>query len=77
MHVSNTNMINNMSNHTYDITISIILSTHAPLIYKQDPIPNPSFPIYQNLIQHVTKKIDNCQLMQKLDYSPIGFYKRV
>ncbi len=62
MHVSNTNMINNMSKQTHDITISAVLSTHAPLLYKQDPVPNPSFPIYQ-MIQHVTKNIDNCQLV--------------
>jgi hypothetical protein len=36
-----------MDKHTHDKTISIFLSTHAPLIYKQDPTPNPSFPIYQ------------------------------
>jgi hypothetical protein len=51
--------------YTHDITISTLLSTHAPLIYKQDPTPNPSFPIYQ-LIQHITKKINNCQLVQKI-----------
>jgi len=50
MHVNSTNTINNMSKHTHDLIISIILSIHAPLIYKLDPIPNPSFPIYQNLI---------------------------
>jgi hypothetical protein len=53
MHVTNTIMI--MNKHTHDITISTFLSTHAPLICKQDPIPNPSFPIYQ-LIKHITKK---------------------
>jgi len=65
-------MINKMSKHTHDITISTLLSTHALVIYKQNPIPNPSFPIYQ-MIQHVTKNIDNCQLVQKLDYSLVGF----
>jgi hypothetical protein len=74
MHVNNTN---NMNNHTHDKIISVFLSTHTPLIYKQNPIPNPSFDIYQILIQHVTKKFDNCELVQKLNYSPIGFYKRV
>jgi hypothetical protein len=46
-----------MNKHTHDITISTLLSTHTPLIYKQDPTPNPSFPNYQNLIQHDTKKL--------------------
>jgi hypothetical protein len=51
MHVSSTNTINNMSKHTHDITILARLSTHAPIIYKQDPTPKfPTFPIYQNLI---------------------------
>ncbi len=45
MHVINTITI--MSKHTHDITILALLSTHAPLICKHDPIPNPSFPIYQ------------------------------
>ncbi len=63
MHVINTIMI--MNKHTHDITISTILSTHAPLISKQDPTPNPSFPFYQ-LIQHIMLKINNCQLVQKI-----------
>jgi hypothetical protein len=45
MHVINTITI--MSKHTHDITISTLLSIHAPLICKQDPTLNPSFPIYQ------------------------------
>jgi len=44
MHVINTITI--MSKHTHDISISILLSIHAPLICKQDPTPKPSFPIY-------------------------------
>jgi hypothetical protein len=48
-----------MSKQTHDIIILSLLSTHAPLIYKHDLIPNPSFPIYQSFIQHVTKKIGN------------------
>ncbi len=72
MYVNNINTINNMNN----ITISTLLSTHGPLIFKQDPTLNPSFPIYQ-MIQHITKKINNFQLMQKLDYSLAGFYKRI
>jgi hypothetical protein len=63
MHVTNTITI--MNKHTHDIIILALLSTHAPLIYKQDRTPNPSFPIYQ-LILHITKKIDNCQLVQKI-----------
>jgi hypothetical protein len=63
--MSITKTINNMSKHTHDIIISSLLSTHAPLIYKQDPIPNPSFPIYQNLIQHVTKNKIKIQLVKK------------
>jgi hypothetical protein len=66
-----------MSEHTHDITILALLSIHAPMIYKQDPTPNPSFPINQNLIQHVTKKNDNCQFVQKLDYSLVGCYRRM
>jgi hypothetical protein len=65
-----------MNNHTHNIIVSTLLSTHAPLIYKHDPTPNPSFPIYQNLVR-VTKKIDNWQLMKKLDYSTARFYRRV
>jgi hypothetical protein len=53
MHVISTIMI--MSKYTHDITILTLLSTHAPLICKQNPTPNPSFPIYQ-LIHHITKK---------------------
>jgi hypothetical protein len=45
MHVISTITI--MSKHTHDITILALLSTHAPLIYKHVPTPNPSFPIYQ------------------------------
>ncbi len=45
MHVTNTIMI--MSKLTHDITIlAPSLSTNAPLIYKLDPTPNPSFAIY-------------------------------
>jgi hypothetical protein len=36
MHVISTIMI--MNKHTHDITISTLLSTHAPLIYKQSNI---------------------------------------
>ncbi len=63
MHVINTIMI--MNKHTHDIIISTLLSTHASLIYKQNPTPNLSFPIYQ-LIQHITKKNDNYQIVQKI-----------
>ncbi len=62
MHVTNTILI--MSTHTHNITISTLLSSHAPLIYKQDPTPNLSFPIYQ-LIQHITKKNNNSQLVKE------------
>jgi hypothetical protein len=44
MHMTSTIMI--MNKHTHDIIILALLSTHAPLIYKQDPTPNLSFPIY-------------------------------
>jgi hypothetical protein len=48
MHVSSTNTINNMNKHTHDnITILVLLSIHASLIFKHDPIPNPLFHIYQ------------------------------
>ncbi len=57
MHVTNTITI--MSKHTHDITTLAFLSTHASLIYKQDPTPSSSFPICQ-LIFHITKEIDNC-----------------
>jgi hypothetical protein len=63
-----------MSKRTHDITISAFLSIHAPLIYKQDPTPNPSFISKFDLACY---KIDNYQLVQKLDYSPVGFYRRV
>jgi hypothetical protein len=64
MHMINTITI--MDRHTqHDITILVLLSTHAPLICKHDPNPNPSCPIYQ-LIQHITKKIENCQLLQTI-----------
>ncbi len=57
MHVNNINTINNMSNHTHDITILALLSTHAPLIYKHDPTPNPSLPINQILSIMLPKKM--------------------
>jgi hypothetical protein len=53
-----------MNKHTHDIIISPFLSTHAPLICKHDPTPNPSFPIYQ-LIQHITKKLTIVNLSAK------------
>jgi hypothetical protein len=75
MHVIDTITI--MNKCTHDITILVLLSTHAPFICKQDPTLNPSFHIYQ-LIQHTTKTINNCQpKCKKLDYSPVGFYRKI
>ncbi len=62
IHVTSTITI--MNKQTHDITISALLSIHAPLICKQDPTPNPSFPIYQ-LIQHIIRNL-TIQIVQKI-----------
>ncbi len=59
-HVSNINMINNMSKHTHEITILVLLSTHCTINPQIGSNSQSFIPHLSKFDPTCYKKIDNC-----------------